>query len=414
MIVGAGFAGLACARRLAGRPVDVTIVDRENYHLFTPLLYQVASALLNPSDIAVPVRRVFHGVGNVRFRLGEVVGVDFESRRVLLDGGESLPYDRVVVACGSRTSWFGLDRRDALPLKDLPDAMALRNHVLRCFEEAARTSHVDARRRWTTFVVVGGGPTGVEYAGALSELFRIALARDFPEIEAGETRIVLVEALERLLAAFPTELSAYARKELERRGVEVRLRTRVTEIHGDRVEIEGGEPIATHTIVWTAGVKPEALVGELGAPLGAGGRIAVGSDLAVEGREDAFAAGDAAAARTEPGGEFLSMMAPPAMQAGRHAAENVLRSLAGEPLRPFRYRDMGVMATIGRRAAVAALGRLRLRGFPGWFFWLAVHLYYLIGFRNRLVVLIEWAWDYFRYDRPIRIIARARRDPAGG
>jgi len=415
-IIGAGFAGLQCARRLAGEPVEVLVLDRVNYHLFTPLLYQVASALLNPSDIAIPVRRVLQGARNVRFRLVEVTGIDFAARRIAIEGGEPVPYDAVVVACGSRTNWFGLGdvERGALALKDLPDAMALRNHVLACFESATREREAAAREAWTTFVVVGGGPTGVEYAGALSELFRRPLRRDFPDLDVDRARVVLLEATDRLLSAFPEKLGAYARRELERRGIDVRTGARVTGMADERVTIESpgtpGATIATRTLIWTAGVAPERLVGALGVPRGPGGRIAVDEELRIEGVADAFAAGDAAAVRS--GEEILPMMAPPAMQAGRHAALNVLRHLRGEALLPFRYRDKGIMATIGRSAGVAAIGRLRLKGFAGWLLWLALHLFYLIGFRNRLAVLLEWAWDYFRWDRPIRIIARARPDPS--
>jgi NADH dehydrogenase len=418
VVIGAGFAGLQCARRLAGEPVEVLVLDRVNYHLFTPLLYQVASALLNPSDIAIPVRRVLQRAPNVRFRLTEVAGIDFAARRVAVEGGEPEAYDAVVVACGSRTNWFGMGdvERGALALKDLPDAMALRNHVLACFEAATRERDPTAREAWTTFVVVGGGPTGVEYAGALSELFRKPLRRDFPDLDVDRARVVLLEATDRLLAAFPETLGAYARRELERRGIEVRTGARVTGMAGERVTIEseGSRPaawaVATRTLIWTAGVAPERLVDALGVPRGPGGRIVVDEELRIEGMADAFAVGDAAAVRSS--GELLPMMAPPAMQAGRHAADNVLRHLRGEPLLPFRYRDKGIMATIGRSAAVAAIGRLRLKGFGGWLFWLALHLFLLIGFRNRLAVLLEWAWDYFRWDRPIRIIARARPDPS--
>jgi NADH dehydrogenase len=412
VIVGAGFAGLACARRLAGKPVQALLIDRENYHLFTPLLYQVASALLNPSDIAIPVRSVLQRAKNVRFRLAEVSGIDLAGRRVMLESGDPVPFDAVVVACGSRTNWFGLEdvERRALPLKDLPDAMALRNHVLGCFEAALREDDPPAREPWMTFVVVGGGPTGVEYAGALSELFRRPLRRDFPDLDVDRARVVVLEATDRLLAAFPAELGEYARRQLAGRGIEVRLGARVTGLTDGAVQLADGTAIPTRTLVWTAGVQPERLVDALGVPHGANGRIAVDPELRIEGWPNAFAVGDAAAVRSQ--GEVLPMMAPPAMQAGRHAADNALRLLRGEPLRAFRYRDKGIMATIGRSAAVAAIGRLRLKGFVGWLFWLALHLYFLIGFRNRVAVLLEWAWDYFRWDRPIRIIARADPDPS--
>ncbi|MFN2420036.1 MAG: NAD(P)/FAD-dependent oxidoreductase [Gemmatimonadota bacterium] len=408
-MVGAGFGGLQCARRLAGEPVEVTVLDRHNYHLFTPLLYQVASSLLNPSDIAIPVRAILRGGRNLRFRLAEVTQVDLEARRIETAAGASIGYDWLVLAAGSRTNFFGLGEvaRNAIGLKDLPDAMTLRNHVLGCFEAALLERDPDRQRAWLTFIVVGGGPTGVEFAGALSELFRLVLSRDFPDLDVRRARVVLLEALDRLLPAFPPELGGYAERELVRRGIEVRPRTRVTGFDGEVVELAPGKPIAARTLVWCAGVRPEALALP-GLPQGAQGRIAVDAELRIEGCDREFAIGDLAAARD--GGALMPMMAPPAMQAGRHAAENILRAARGEPLRPFAFRDKGVMATIGRSAGVAAIGRLRLKGFVGWVAWLVVHLYYLIGFRNRLAVLWGWAWDYFRYDRPIRLIARARRD----
>lgn len=414
VVIGAGFGGLQCARRLAGEPVEVVLVDRHNYHLFTPLLYQVASALLNPSDIARPVRAIFHGRREVRFRLAEVTGIDFDRHRVRVADGDPIDYDRLVIACGSRANFFGIEsvERSAFGLKDLADGMALRNHVLACFEAAVRENDPAIRREWMTFVVVGGGPTGVEYAGALSELFRLVLVDDYPDLEVSNARVVLLEALDRLLpGGFPAELGAYARTELEERGIEVRLGARVTGAADGTVELEDGSSIGARTLVWAAGVQPAGLVEALGVSRGEGGRIAVDACLRVEGTEDVFAVGDAAAVTSD--GDVVPMMAPPAMQAGRHAAANVMRSLRGEPLDPFRYHDKGVMATIGRNAGVAAMGRLKLKGFLGWLGWLAVHLYYLIGWRNRFAVLAGWAWDYVRLDRPIRIIARAGDDPTG-
>lgn len=412
VVVGAGFAGLQCVRRLSGAPVEVTLVDRRNYHLFTPLLYQVASSLLDPSDIAMPVRKVFRGADNVSFRLAEVTGVDFARREVRLASSPPLPWDRLVIACGSRTNWFGIEsaRRSARALKDLPDGLALRNQVLSCFESAALEADEEARRAWMTFAIVGGGPTGIEYAGALSELFRLVLPEDFPDVDVSRARIVLLEATDRLLPGFPERLGEYARRELETRGIEVSLGAQVTGATEDRVEIRDAEPIPGRTLVWAAGVRPAELVDALDVERDEHDRIAVDAELRVAGRERVFAVGDAAAVRDEDG-EVLPMMAPPAMQSGRHAADNVLRSIRGEPLAPFSYRDKGVMATIGRRAGVAALGPIRLRGFLGWIVWLVVHLYYLIGFRNRLAVLTSWMWDYLRVDRPIRIILRARERP---
>ncbi len=411
VIVGAGFGGLQCALRLAGAPVHVTLLDRNNYHLFTPLLYQVASSLLNPSDIAIPIRGIVRRARNVRVRVAEVARIDLDGRRVVTAAGASIPYDWLVLAAGSRINFFGLEdvARTSTPLKDLPDGMALRNHVLGCFEAALLEADETARQAYLTFVIVGGGPTGVEFAGALGELFGRVLARDFPDLDVARARIVLIEALDRLLPAFPASLGAYARRELEGRGIQVRVGARVTGYDGARLTLAGDPPLAARTMVWCAGVRPAGLAGQPGLPRAEHGRILVDAELRIAGREREFAIGDIAAV-AGPGGEPLPMMAPPAMQEGRHAAVNILRAARGEEFRPFRYFDKGVMATIGRSSGVAAIGRLRLKGFVGWAGWLVVHLYYLIGFRNRLAVLWGWAWDYFRWDRPIRLIARARSD----
>lgn len=405
IVLGGGFGGLQCARALAGKPVDVLLLDRHNYHLFTPLLYQVASSLLNPSEISIPLRRVLRGRDNVRVRLTEVVRLDLAGRRVIAADGKAFDYDWLVVATGAETNFFGIDsvEQAALGLKNLPDAMALRNHVLGCFEAALLEEDSEARRRWLTFLVVGGGPTGVEYAGALSELFRLVLPRDFPDLDVRQSRVVLVEALERLLFDFPPELGEYTQRTLEQKGVEVRLETRVTDIEGDsRVRLADGGALGARTLIWAAGVKPSPPASDPPLPLTRKGRVEVDEDLLVRGQDRVFAIGDVAEARQD--GEALAMMAPPAMQAGRHVAAQILRAIEGEPLEPFRFRDKGVMATIGRSAGVAAVGRLRLKGWIGWIAWLVIHLYFLIGFRNRLVVLSRWTYNYFRLDRPIRLI----------
>lgn len=410
VVVGAGFGGLQCAKKLSGRDVDVLLVDRQNYHLFTPLLYQVASSLLNPSDVAIPVRAIIHGWPNVRFRLGEVSGIDLGARVVHTADGEEVTYDWLVLAAGSRTNFFGLEsvERTAIGLKDLPDAIVIRNQVLSCFETAQRADPA-SRGPWTTFVVAGGGPTGVEFAGALSELLRLALRRDFPDLDVGAARVVLVEAAERILGDFPPDLAAYATDELRRRGIEVRTAVAVAGADADRVWLSDGSTIEARTLIWTAGVVPEALAGAIPVRRSAAGRIEVGPDLRIPGTERAFAIGDIAAVDHE--GAPLPMMAPPAMQEGRHAAANILRALAGEPMRAFRFHDKGLMATIGRNDGITVKGRLRLKGFLGWVAWLVIHLYYLIGFRNRMTVLFGWIWDYLRFDRPIRIIARGKRPP---
>lgn len=406
VVIGGGFGGLSCARALAGGTVDVLLLDRNNYHLFTPLLYQVASSLLNPSDIAYPIRAALHSAPNVRFLMAEAAAVDLAGKIVRTTDGSELPYDYLVVAAGSETNFFGLESvgRAACGLKDLPEALALRNHVLRCFEAASREPSEAARAKWLTFIVVGGGPTGVEYAGALSELVRLALRHDYPEIPPSEVRILLVEALKELFPTFPPKLGRDARERLQRLGVDVRLDTRVQDASGDQVKLSTGD-VAAKTLVWAAGVKPARLASGLAAARSRTGRLEVDEFLRLRGQEKAYAIGDIASFLQD--GREIPMIASPAMQQARHAAANILRAVAGRPLEPFRYRDPGMMATIGRNAGVASVDGVSLKGFPGWVAWLFVHLYFLIGFRNRIAVLFGWAWNYLRYDRPIRIIARA-------
>lgn len=409
VVIGAGFGGLTCARELAGQPLDVTVIDRHNYHLFQPLLYQVASSLLNPADIAFPVRSVFRKASNVRCRLGEVRLLDLRARRVHLRDGSEVPWDRLVIATGSTTNYFGLAEieRGALPLKDLPDAVAIRNHVLTCFEAASAEAERTRRRRWLTFVIVGGGPTGIEYAGALSELVRFELRHDYPEIEVGDVRILLLEALDRLLPAFSPPLSEEARRILERRGIEVRLGTRVEGRAEGGVGLADGERLEAATLIWAAGVKPAVPRAVPPLPEGPGGRIEVDERLRVLGLEGVYALGDAALAR-DAEGEELPMLAPAAMQAGRFVAKALVEELEGRSPEPFHFKDKGIMATIGRNAAVAERGSLKLRGFIGWLAWLALHLYFIIGFRNRMWVLMGWAWNYLLFHRPIRLILEAR------
>lgn len=406
LVLGGGFGGLQCARKLARKQVDVLLVDRNNYHLFTPLLYQVASSLLNPSEISFPLRHILRRRKNVRVRRAEVARIDFSGRRAITVEGHAFEYDWLVIATGAATNFYGIEsvEQASFGLKDLPDGMALRNHVLDCFESALLESDPEARQSWMSFLVVGGGPTGVEYAGALCELFRLVLPADFPDLDLRRSRVILVEALERLLYEFPPELGDYTKRALERRGVEVRLGTRVTGVDGDSaVRLADGGLLPARTLIWAAGVRPIAPATEPPLPRTRQGRIEVDENLRVRGQERVFAIGDAAAALQD--GKPLAMMAPQAMQAGRHVAAQILRAIEGAPLEPFRYRDKGVMATIGRSAGVAAVGPLRLKGFFGWIAWLVIHLYFLIGFRNRLIVMSRWTYNYFRLDRPIRLIA---------
>jgi NADH dehydrogenase len=399
VIVGGGFGGLQCAKALRDKPVEVLLVDRRNYHLFTPLLYQVASCLLNPSEITAPLRKVLRGAPNVRYRAGDVAGVDFERKCVRLTDDVELHYDYLVLATGSTTNYYGNEsvRAHALGLKDLGEALQLRNHVLECLDRAANATDAHERRRLLNFCIVGGGPTGVEYSGALAELARLIVPYEYPELPASALRILLLEGGERLLPMFVPRLSQYARRELERRGVEVRTNTLVASADDRGVMLHDGSEIETATMVWTAGVRPNDPVHE-GAE-----RLPVDDHLRLVGARNVFAIGDVADVRDKRG-KTLAMVSPPAMQAGRYVARHIVK---GDARRAFRYRDKGTLATIGRRAAVGEIGRLRFRGFFGWLAWLVVHIYYLIGFENRIRVLMRWAWYYWRLDRPVRIVVRA-------
>ncbi len=416
VIIGAGFAGLLCARQLEQSPVDVLLLDRHNYHLFTPLLYQVASSLLNASDIAFPVRKVFRSSPNVRFRQADVAGVDLAGKRVVLADGEAIPYDWVVVAVGTVTHFFGNEsiERRSLGLKSLSEALQLRNHILACLESAALEKDAAAQQALMTFVVVGGGPTGVEYAGALAELMRLVLEKEYPTIQA-PARIVLLEGQKQLLAVYPPRIGDYTKRRLEHLGVEVQLGTLLKKADEETVTLSDGSVIACRTLVWSAGVKPNPMVAELGVDLAdRSRRIVVDEYLRIPGHDQAFAAGDIAAAHKD--GKELGMMSPQAMQEGRYIGDFILAHLGdhpGEPLKvaPFRYLDKGTMATIGRNAAVCDLAGFHFTGFFAWCVWLAIHIYYLIGYRNRLVVLWGWCWNYLWYDRPVRIIAEAKGPP---
>jgi NADH dehydrogenase len=402
VIVGGGFAGLAAARTLARAPVDVTLVDRTNHHLFQPLLYQVATAGLSPAEIAHPIRRILRRQRNARVLLAEAVAVLPAAKRVRLADGE-LPYDRLVLAAGAGHSYFGNDdwQRHAPGLKTLDDALEIRRRVLLAFEEAEREEDPEARRQWLTFVVVGGGPTGVEMAGAFAEIARHTLARDFRRIDPRAARVLLLEAGSRVLSSFPEDLSEKAKLQLEALGVQVWTGSPVSALDEAGVQV-GGDRIAARTVVWAAGVAGSPLAASLGVSLDRSGRVPVAPDLTVPGHGDVMVVGDLAA--LEQDGRGVPGVAPAAIQMGDHAARNVLRSLRGEPLLPFRYRDKGSLATIGRRRGVAVRGGLRLSGLVAWLAWLGVHVFFLIGFRNRLVVLVTWAWAYLTYDRSARLI----------
>jgi NADH:ubiquinone reductase (H+-translocating) len=404
VVVGAGFGGLRLVRELRTAPVRITLVDRRNYHLFQPLLYQVATAGLGPTDIAKSVREILRGQRNVSFRLATVTGVDFGSRQIETTTG-SIPYDHLVLAVGGQTNFFGnaVLAEQAFGLKDLDDAVRIRNHILSAFEFAVQEANPDARRAMLTFVVVGGGPTGVECAGALSELIRLVLVNDYPELNIKDVRIVLLEASDRMLPTFPEKLRERTAKILWSKFVEVRFGARVEAFNGRSITLKGGENIPAHTMIWAAGARASRLMDQLGLPQDRLGRVKVDATQQVPGHPEICVVGDAACADVGEKGA-LPMVAPVAIQQATCVAQNIVRGLAGKPAAPFHYRDPGQLATIGRNKAVAGFGRLQFTGFFAWILWLVVHILFLIGFRNRLVVLINWAWDYFFYNRAVRLI----------
>jgi NADH dehydrogenase len=405
VIIGGGFAGLHAARRLRKAPVDVTVVDRTNHHLFQPLLYQVATATLTPSDIAVPIRWILRRQARTRVLLGEVSEVDTARRLVRLDAGtRELAYDYLVVATGARHSYFGHDDWEMLApgLKSLEDALEIRRRFLLSFELAEKSDDAAERRALQTFVIVGAGPTGVELAGILPTIAREAFHDDFRRINTRDTRVVLLEGGPRVLSAFPPELSERALRDLEKLRVEVRVNSVVTRITPDAVYV-GEERIATRNVFWAAGNAASPLVRTLGAETDRAGRALVEPDLSLPGRPEVFVIGDAAAVK-QTDGSFVPGVAPAAMQMGRAAGDNIRRAVAGEARRPFRYLNKGDLATIGRHKAVARFGGVRLGGTIAWLMWLFIHLLYLVGFRNRVSVLLSWAYSYFTYERGVRLI----------
>jgi NADH:ubiquinone reductase (H+-translocating) len=404
VIVGAGFGGLAAAHGLAGAAVDVTVIDRRNYHLFQPLLYQVATAGLSPAQIAQPIRAILRRAANVRVVLGRVSGIDTERRLVTVDQS-TIAYDHLVLATGARHSYFGRDDwESAAPgLKKIDDAVGIRRRLLTAFEDAEAAGSPELRRRLLTFVVIGGGPTGVEMAGAIAELARVALRRDFRNIDPADARVVLVEAGKRLLPSFPAILGDAAGEALQQLGVEVRLGTAVTQCDSEGVAI-GEQRLAAATIVWGAGVMASAAAHWLGAAKDRAGRVVVGPDLTVAGYPEISCIGDTACA-VDAAGKPLPGLAPVAKQQGAYVARRLRAALSGKlACRPFRYRSWGTMATIGRRAAVADLGWVKLDGTLAWLLWSAVHVSFLIGFRNRLVVMLDWLWSYFTFQSGARLI----------
>jgi NADH dehydrogenase len=412
VVVGAGFGGIEVVRHLSGLPVDVTLVDQRNFHTFQPLLYQVATAGLNAADVAHAVRGLLHGQDNVRFRQATVTGVDWDAKVVHVAGQPDLPFDHLVLAGGATVTHFGTPgaAEHGFPLYTLEDAIALRNHVVERFE-AADTDRAELDRGGLTFVVVGGGPTGVETAGALAELFAMVFRKDYPSLDVSRARVVLVEMQDHLLGPFTAPSRRHALDTLRSRGVEVRLGAEVASVSGTEVAFADGEVLPCQTLIWAAGVQANALASTIGVEQERGGRVVVEPDLRIPDHAGGWAIGDIAAARDKTG-QVLPQLAPVAMQSGRHVARQIGRLLEGKPTAPFRYRNKGTMATIGRRAAVAELpGRIRLRGGLAWLAWLGLHLVFLVGKRNRASVLLNWAWNYLTWDRGPRLILRpdARR-----
>ncbi len=413
VVVGAGFGGLNAARALGGAAVDVLVLDRNNYHGFWPLLYQVATAGLEAESIAYPVRAILRKYRNVRFRMADVTGVDFAGHQVLTaDGAE--PYDYLVLAPGSTTNYFGNAAlaEATYALKDIPQADALRNAILSAFERAVAESDPAARQALMTFVVVGGGPTGVELCGAIAELIHQVLRKDYPTLDTADARVILVEALDRILSTFPERLQRSARRRLRQLDVAVLFGATVAAVEDGTVVFKDGRRLAARTVVWTAGIRGARLVDSLGLPLARGARLAVEPTLQLPDHPEVYALGDAAYLEGYKDGQPYPQVAPVAIQQGKQAAANILAAIRGAPPEPFHYFDKGSMATIGRRAAVFDAFGIQLSGVIAWFGWLFVHLVYLIGFRNRLVVLANWAYNYFTYDRGVRLIIHEDDRPA--
>ncbi len=404
VILGGGFAGLYAARGLRRAPVRVTLIDRRNHHLFQPMLYQVATAALNPSDIAAPIRSVLRNQANAEVLLAEVSTIDVPTRRVTLTDGSQIAYDYLIIATGAHHSYFGHNEWETLApgLKSLEDAVEIRQRVLLAFERAERETDPVRRHAFLTFVIVGGGPTGVEMAGAVAELRRYALRRDFRRIDPGEATVMLLEGGTRLLPSYPPSLSDQAKKELRRLGVEVRTETMVTDIRPGSV-VAAGWTIPTQTVIWAAGNLASPILNSLGAPLDSAGRAIVEPDCTIPGHPEVFVLGDAAHFEHQEGGP-LPGVSPVAIQMGEYTAGVIAGDLNGEPRRAFQYWDKGQLAVIGRGRAVADIWKLHFGGLLAWFIWTFVHIFFLIGFRNRILVMIQWAWSYLTYGRGARLI----------
>ena len=409
IIIGGGFGGHKAAQRLKHAQVDITLIDRSNVHTFQPLLYQVATATLAPSDIAIPIRWLFRRQPNVEVLMGEVTHIDVAAKRVVLDHGfSSLPYDYLVIASGARHSYFGHPEWEAIApgLKSLDDARVIRNRYLSAFEAAERTEDPEAQQALMTFVIVGGGPTGCELAGIMAPVGRKAFRREFHHIDTNKTKVILLEGTDRILPGFPDSLAKHALNDLRKLGVDVRLGERVTKVTEEAVYV-GAERIPTRNVIWAAGNEASYLGKDLGVPIDHQGRVVVEPDLSVPGHPEVFVVGDLAISMKDDGKTPVPWVAPAAQQGGWHVGGNIIASLAGRPRTPFRYFNKGDLATIGRHKAIANFGWIKVTGFLAWYLWLFVHIMYLAGFRNRLSVLIEWAYAYFTYQRGSRIISRS-------
>jgi NADH:ubiquinone reductase (H+-translocating) len=403
VVIGAGFGGLWAARTLAGENVDVLVVDKNNYHTFLALLYQVAAAELEAEDIAYPVRSIFWRLPNVDFALAAARRIDLQKHFIETDG-ETIPYDYLILATGSVTSSFNLPgiEENAYFLKTLEEAVALKNHIICCFEAAVREKDQNKRQNMLTFVIVGGGATGVEYTGALTELIHGPLVKDYRSIDFSAVRIILLEAADGLVAGMPLSVRTYTLEKLRKMGVDVRLGAKVQEVTPDAVILQGADQIDTRTVVWTAGVKGEPMAQLSGIPTGRDSRVPVLETLQVPGFPEVYVIGDLAAIQERE--RILPMVAQVAIQSGVAAAKNILRQIDRQNPQPFNYADRGSMITIGRKSAGVAIGKRTYTGFIAWFLWLVIHLFNLIGFRNRVMVLINWAWDYLLYERAVRFV----------
>jgi len=406
VIVGAGFGGMEVAHGLAKAPVRITLIDKHNYHLFQPLLYQVAIAGLVPSQIAYPLRTIFRKQKNLTFQMGEVTAVDFDSRYVKTNGSV-IAYDYLVLAVGGQTNFFGNQsvEQNGFQLKSVESAIAIRNHLLNVFEQASREVDIDVRKALLTFVIVGGGPTGVETAGALAELITHVLAKDYHHMDMSDVRVLLLEAGKSVMPNFPNELQKATTDLLQSKKVEVLTDTKLVDFNGRCITLGNGEQIHTHTLIWTAGVKAARMLDSLGIEQAGLGRVRVAADLQIKDHAEVFVIGDAA--YLENGnGQPLPMLSTVAIQQGKLTAQNIQKMIKGEKLRTFHYKDPGLLATVGRNAAVARIGGFSFSGFIAWLIWVFLHIYRLIGFRNRLLVLINWAWEYFFYENQVRLITK--------